>query len=85
VGELRYAAWGGTRYAWGSTPTDYRYTGQREEAGIGLSSRPVAGRLLFSSFPGGAPLPPATAAVREPQGHVARLPGFPRPGMAQDR
>jgi RHS repeat-associated protein len=36
VGELRYRAWGETRYASGSPDTDYRYTGQREEAGIGL-------------------------------------------------
>jgi RHS repeat-associated protein len=36
VGELRYKAWGETRYASGSPNTDYRYTGQREEAGIGL-------------------------------------------------
>lgn len=34
--ELRYAPWGTTRYAWGETPTDYKYTGQREEAEIGL-------------------------------------------------
>jgi len=34
--ELRYAPWGTTRYAWGDTPTDYKYTGQREAAGIGL-------------------------------------------------
>ena len=36
VSELRYKAWGETRYSSGTTPTDYRYTGQREEAGIGL-------------------------------------------------
>jgi RHS repeat-associated protein len=36
VGELRYKAWGETRYASGSPNTDCRYTGQREEAGIGL-------------------------------------------------
>jgi hypothetical protein len=34
--ELRYAPWGTIRYAWGEIPTDYRYTGQREETGIGL-------------------------------------------------
>jgi RHS repeat-associated protein len=33
--ELRYYPWGGTRYASGTTPTSYRYTGQRE-AEVGL-------------------------------------------------
>ncbi len=36
VGEVRYEAFGETRYNWGSAPTSYRYTGQREEARIGL-------------------------------------------------
>jgi RHS repeat-associated protein len=36
VRELRYTAWGETRYASGSPNTDYRYTGQRQEPGIGL-------------------------------------------------
>ncbi len=35
-GELRYKAWGETRYTWGTFPTDYRYTGQRQEEGLGL-------------------------------------------------
>jgi RHS repeat-associated protein len=34
-GELRYYPWGGTRYDTGTTPTSYRYTGQRE-AEVGL-------------------------------------------------
>jgi len=34
--ELRYKAWGETRYTNGTTPTTYRFTGQREEATIGL-------------------------------------------------
>jgi RHS repeat-associated protein len=52
VGELKYKAWGETRYASGSLGTDYRYTGQREEAGIGLyyyHARwydPIVGRFL---------------------------------------
>jgi RHS repeat-associated protein len=33
--ELRYYPWGGTRYSSGTTPTSYRYTGQRE-AEVGL-------------------------------------------------
>jgi RHS repeat-associated protein len=36
LSELRYKAWGETRYSSGTTPTSYRYTGQREEAGFGL-------------------------------------------------
>ena len=27
-GELRYSPWGTVRYRWGTTPTNYRYTGQ---------------------------------------------------------
>jgi len=34
--ELRYRAWGETRYAWESTPTTFQYTGQRNDAIIGL-------------------------------------------------
>jgi len=34
--ELRYKSWGETRYTDGTTPTAYRFTGQREEATIGL-------------------------------------------------
>jgi RHS repeat-associated protein len=36
VGELRYKPYSETRYAIGAFPTDRRYTGQREEAGLGL-------------------------------------------------
>jgi RHS repeat-associated protein len=36
VAELRYAAWGETRYSSGTTAIDYRYTGQREEASFGM-------------------------------------------------
>ncbi|MGC9025888.1 MAG: RHS repeat-associated core domain-containing protein, partial [Chloroflexia bacterium] len=36
VAEVRYKAWGEDRYTYGTTPTTYRYTGQRWEAGIGL-------------------------------------------------
>jgi RHS repeat-associated protein len=35
-GELRYKAYGENRYAWGETPTDYRFTGQAEHSSIGL-------------------------------------------------
>jgi RHS repeat-associated protein len=35
-GELRYKPYGETRYTWGTTPTDRRFTGQRsEEASLG--------------------------------------------------
>ncbi len=36
TGELRYAAWGETRYEYQTTPTKRRYTGQAEEPNIGL-------------------------------------------------
>jgi RHS repeat-associated protein len=36
VGELRYYAYGETRYSSGSTPTSYRFTGQREDSYIKL-------------------------------------------------
>ena len=36
ISQLKYKAWGETRYSSGSTPTNYKYTGQREEAGFGL-------------------------------------------------
>ena len=36
VAELRYKAWGETRYTYGTTPTTYCFTGQREDATIGL-------------------------------------------------
>ena len=35
-GELRYKPYGETRYVWGSTPTDRRFTGQRSDAYIKL-------------------------------------------------
>jgi RHS repeat-associated protein len=35
-GDLLYKPWGEIRYTWGTTPTTYRYTGQREQAEIGL-------------------------------------------------
>jgi hypothetical protein len=31
IAEMRYTAWGETRYTSGVTPTDYQYTGQRSE------------------------------------------------------
>ncbi|MBC7228453.1 MAG: RHS repeat-associated core domain-containing protein, partial [Thermoflexales bacterium] len=36
VGELRYTPYGGVRYAWGSLPTNRRFTGQRWDAALGL-------------------------------------------------
>ncbi|WP_448337222.1 hypothetical protein [Chloroflexus aurantiacus] len=35
VGEVRYRAFGVTRFTSGTTPTSYRFTGQREEAALG--------------------------------------------------
>jgi RHS repeat-associated protein len=36
VALMLYKAWGETRYEMNDSPTNYGYTGQREEAGIGL-------------------------------------------------
>ncbi len=36
VAEVRYKAFGEDRYTFGTTPTTYRYTGQRREAALGL-------------------------------------------------
>ncbi len=36
MGELRYKPYGETRTSAGSIPTDYRYTGQRQEESLGL-------------------------------------------------
>ena len=51
AGKLLYKPWGETRYSSGTTPTSYRFTGQREDVTIGLyfyNSRyydPVLGRF----------------------------------------
>src|SRR4030042_2910792 len=34
--EIRYYSWGTSRYASGSTPTTFQYTGQRIESNLGL-------------------------------------------------
>ena len=36
TGEIRYKAYGNQRYTYGTTPTTYHFTGQREESTIGL-------------------------------------------------
>ena len=36
VAELRYHPWGGTRYTYGTTPTDRQFTGQINDVEIGL-------------------------------------------------
>jgi RHS repeat-associated protein len=36
VADMQYKAWGETRSSTGTTPTDYQYTGQRNESGIKL-------------------------------------------------
>ncbi len=52
VGEMRYFPYGETRWTTGTVGTDRRYTGQREEAGLGLydyNARyydPALGRFL---------------------------------------
>ncbi len=46
VAELRYLPFGETRWAWGVTPTDRRYTGQRELPAIGLYDYAVCDRAV---------------------------------------
>jgi hypothetical protein len=36
-GELRNYSQGGIHYIWGTTPTEFQFTGQREMAGLGTS------------------------------------------------
>jgi RHS repeat-associated protein len=82
--EIRYKPWGETRYMDGNTPTDYLYTGQREEIGIGLyfyQSRfydANLGRFVSADtiIPGGVQGPDRYAAMRnnplkyiDPSGH----------------
>jgi RHS repeat-associated protein len=59
--EIRYYPWGGQRWSSGTTPTTFRYTGQRLESSIGLyfyNARwydPAAGRFIQADtiVPGG--------------------------------
>ncbi len=46
VAELRYLPFGETRWMSGITPTDRRYTGQRELAGVGLYDYAVCDRAV---------------------------------------
>ena len=46
--ELRYKAWGETRFTPGSASAYYRYTAQREEAGIGLYYYRAGGERALS-------------------------------------
>ena len=71
VGELRYKAWGETRYSSGNVPTTYRFTGQREDGTIGLyfyKARyydPALGRFVQPDpiVPGTADMPLAALTV----------------------
>ena len=53
MSELRYKPFGETRWVWGVTATDKRFTGQQEQAGLGSlydyrarMYSPVLGRFL---------------------------------------
>jgi len=75
--ELRYTAWGTTRYEYGSTPTDRRFTGQREEASLGLyfyNARwydPAIGRFIQAdTIVPGAGNPQAWDRYTDPSGKI---------------
>jgi len=80
AGEVRYRAFGATRFTSGTTPTSVRFTGQREEVALGLyfyNARwydPALGHFLSPD-----PCPPCRGAV-PPQGGR----GVPDPGNALD-
>ncbi len=46
VSEMRYKPWGETRYTSGTTPTQYQYTGQRNDSYINL----LGGELIPAGF-----------------------------------
>jgi len=68
TGEIRYKAYGASRYTYGTTPTTYHFTGQREESTIGLyhyGARwydPALGRFVQAD-----PIVPGTGANSAPQ------------------
>ena len=81
VAELRYKAWGETRYTYGTTPTAYKFTGQREDGTMGLyfyKARyydPVIGRFIQPD----PPAPPCRGAVPPERGDGGyRSRGTPR-------
>jgi len=47
--ELRYHPWGGTRFSSGTTPTARRYTGQIEDAAIGLYPSATSGQAFYNA------------------------------------
>jgi len=69
MGEVRYRAFGATRFTSGTTPTSYRFTGQREEAALGLyfyNARwydPALGHFLWPD-----PLPPRAGGLSPHRG-----------------
>jgi RHS repeat-associated protein len=58
VSETRYMPWGEDRYTYGTSPTTYRYTGQRQEA------TPVLWRSLGLYFYGARWYDPALGRFR---------------------
>ena len=79
VAELRYKAWGEPRYTDGTTPTTYRFTGQRLDDATGLyyyGARyydPALGRFISPD-----PLPPVPGGCPPAGGR-----GVPEPGNPQ--
>ncbi len=52
IGEMKYYPYGETRYSWGSTPTDRRFTGQWQEDVAALGSLYDYGARMYSPLVG---------------------------------
>ncbi len=62
-GEVRYKAWGEDRYTSGTTPTSYRYTGQRSRDGD-ASAYTFMGHDFTTRFCPDSPQPTASSPMR---------------------
>jgi RHS repeat-associated protein len=77
VSEMRYKPWGETRWSSGTTPTSKHFTGQIEDAGIGLyfyGSRfydPAVGRFTQADT--------IVPGARNPQADTTSVPGVENP------
>jgi RHS repeat-associated protein len=96
VGEMRYMPWGETRYTGSNIQTDYHYTGQREDAGIGLyyynarwydagTGRFVQADSIADGFDRYAYVKNSPVQNTDPSGHKEDECGFLREGPHKGR